>query len=101
MAHYGPTRVGSRLLYDVQDLEGGPLVPARVDGQGGTRLALGSGPGPEHLALVGVQRPGAPELADDPRLDAGVTNAVGDVGDYLAGDLVLGPVVHIIGMQLL
>ena len=62
-------------------------------------LLLRSGSRPQHLPLVVVQRPRAAKLADDPRLNACGTDADRQFLDDLLGDLVLGTLVHVIGMN--
>ncbi len=79
MADDDPARVRVRLGQHIQDLGWGRLVTSGVDQYRGAGLPLSACPGAQHLALIVGQRPCAPQLADDSRLDARVADAVGDL----------------------
>ncbi len=71
-----------------------------MDGNRSAGLARRPGARAQDLRLVGVQRPVAADLADDAGLHVGAVDADRDVVDDLLGELVLGALVHVVGMEI-
>src|SRR5262249_60136313 len=71
---------------------------ARMNHERRPRLALRDHRCAEHFLLVVGPRVGRTDLADQAGTNAGVTRARGDIGDYLAREIVDRAAVHVRGM---
>ena len=90
-----PAEVRPGFFHHLDGLHRGVLVLAWMDVEGGARLLLRPGGGPERLMLPVGQRPCAADLADESGADASGADALVNVAHNVLDYLVLALGIHV------